>query len=57
MFNELQTKILQQKGYKGVSYVTKANKIVSVLEDGTVKVFSQHGQLMENYPQLLCEGQ
>jgi len=56
-FIELQTKILQQKGYKGISYVTKANKIVSVLEDGTVKVFSPQGQLMENYPQLLGEWQ
>ena len=54
---EVQTKILQQKGYKGISYVTKVNKIVSVLEDGTVKVFSPQCQLMENYPQLLGEGQ
>jgi len=54
---ELQTKILREKGYDGVSYIAQAGKVVSVLEDGTVKVFSQHGQLMENYPQLLDEWQ
>jgi len=50
---ELQTEILQQKGYKGISYVTEVGKIVSVLEDGTVKVYSSAGQLMEEYPELL----
>ena len=50
---ELQTEILQQKGYKGISYVTEVGKIVSVLKDGTVKVYSPQGQLIENYPQLL----
>jgi len=50
---ELQTKILREKGYEGISYITRAGKVVSVLEDGTVKVYSPMGQLMENYPQLL----
>jgi len=50
---ESQTEILQQKGYKGVSYVSISGKIVSVLEDGTVKVYSPAGQLMEEYPELL----
>jgi len=50
---ELQAKILQKKGYSGISYVSISGKIVSVLEDGTVKVYSPMGQLMEEYPRLL----
>jgi len=51
---ELQTRILKEKGYEGISYVAeKTGKVVSVLEDGTVKVYSPQGQLMEQYPQLL----
>ena len=50
---ELQTRVLKEKGYEGISYVAESGKIVSVLEDGTVKVYSPAGQLMEEYPELL----
>jgi len=50
---KLQTKILREKGYGGISYTTQVGKVVSVLEDGTVKVYSPQGQLMEEYPKLL----
>ena len=50
---KLQTKILREKGYSGISYTTQVGKVVSVLEDGTVKVYSPQGQLMEEYPHLL----
>jgi len=50
---KLQTEILREKGYEGISYITQAGKVVSVLGDGTVKVYSPQGQLMEEYPRLL----
>jgi len=50
---EAQAQILREKGYRGVSYIATSGKVVSVLEDGTVKVYSPLGQLLEQYPQLL----
>jgi len=50
---KLQTEILREKGYEGISYITKTGKILSILDDGTVRVYSPAGQMMENYPQLL----
>lgn len=50
---ELQSRILRVKGFEGISYVAYSGKVVSVLEDGTVRVYSPARQLMEEYPKLL----